>query len=139
MKSRSWSQGAAGRAGGGGATGQCNIMEILWQRCNTHFHSLKWVVRLVCVCGGGGEVGVAGIGGVAFGICNSAHCCIYIHTYIYSVHSPFANIFLLLLLFCVSFKLLLLLLVFSGFAVAETFQNLYINMLSRSFSIRDIR
>lgn len=35
-----------------------------------------------------------------------------------------------------SFKLLL---VFSGCAVAETFQNLYINMLSRSFSIRDIR
>lgn len=64
---------------------------------------------------------------MALGICNSAHC---------SAHSPFANFFFLLLLFCVSFKLLL---VFSGCAVAETFQNLYINMLSRSFSIRDIR
>lgn len=103
-----------GRVGGRGtACEQCNIIGILWQRCNTHFHSLKWA----------GYNRSSGAGKQGSGTQHILHSPIFLQFFFFAF---FSSSF-----FCVSFKLLL---VCFFFVALQTFQILYINMLSRSLS-----
>lgn len=84
-----------GRVGGRGtACEQCNIMGILWQRCNTHFHSLKW----------SGYKRSSGAGKQGSGTQHILHSPIFLQFFFFAF---FSSSF-----FCVSFKLLLVCLFF---------------------------